>query len=69
MRHGVRRHADKVFDALYTTKPSGMGMGRSISRTIVEAHGGGLWATANRDRGTAFHFTLPGETSGREHAI
>lgn len=51
--------ADKVFDAFFTTKPQGTGMGLAISRTIIEAHGGRLWATANPDGGATFHFTLP----------
>ena len=51
--------ADKVFDAFFTTKPQGTGMGLSISRSIIESHGGRLWATANPDRGTTFQFTLP----------
>ena len=50
---------DKIFDPFYTTKPSGMGMGLSISRSILQAHGGRLWATANDGPGTTFHFTLP----------
>jgi PAS domain S-box-containing protein len=49
---------DRVFDAFHTTKPSGMGMGLPISRTIVEAHGGRLWATSNPDHGETFQFTL-----------
>jgi signal transduction histidine kinase len=50
---------DKIFDAFFTTKPQGTGMGLAISRAIVESHGGRLWATGNPDRGTTFHFTLP----------
>jgi PAS domain S-box-containing protein len=51
----------RVFDAFYTTKPTGMGMGLSISRSIIHAHGGRLWATPNDGPGTTFHFTLPRE--------
>ena len=51
--------ADEIFDAFFTTKPQGSGMGLTISRSIVESHGGSLWATANDGRGAAFHFTLP----------
>jgi signal transduction histidine kinase len=49
----------RLFEAFYTTKPSGMGMGLSICRAIIEAHGGRIWATANQPRGAAFQFTLP----------
>jgi signal transduction histidine kinase len=52
-------HHSVVFDAFYTTKSSGMGMGLSICRSIIEAHGGRLWAEANEPRGTIFQFTLP----------
>jgi PAS domain S-box-containing protein len=50
---------ERVFDSFYTTKPSGMGLGLSICRSIVDAHGGRLWADANEPRGAVFQFTLP----------
>ena len=52
-------HLERVFKSFYTTKPSGTGMGLSICRSIIEAHGGRLWAEANEPRGTVFQFTLP----------
>jgi C4-dicarboxylate-specific signal transduction histidine kinase len=52
-------HLERVFDTFYTTKPSGIGLGLSICRSIIDAHGGRLWAAANEPRGAAFRFTLP----------
>jgi PAS domain S-box-containing protein len=50
---------DQIFSAFFTTKPQGSGMGLAISRSIIDSHGGHLWATANDGRGATFHFTLP----------
>ena len=50
---------ERVFKAFYTTKPKGMGMGLAICRSMVEAHGGRMWASANEPRGAVFQFTLP----------
>ena len=49
----------RLFDPFYTTKPNGLGMGLSLSRSIIEAHGGRLWAEHNKPSGAIFHFTLP----------
>lgn len=55
---------ERVFDAFFTTKADGMGMGLAISRTIIESHGGSLWATPNLPRGAVFQFTLPAQDHG-----
>jgi C4-dicarboxylate-specific signal transduction histidine kinase len=52
-------HIERVFEAFYATKQSGVGMGLSICRSIIDAHGGRLWADANEPRGAVFQFTLP----------
>ena len=56
----------RIFDAFVTTKPQGSGMGLAISRSIIESHGGHLWATANDGRGATFHFTLPAAIEAAE---
>ncbi len=58
--HGISaERMDKLFEAFFTTKDEGMGMGLAICNNIIEAHGGRIWATPNPDRGATFHFTLP----------
>ncbi len=58
--------AERVFEPFVTTKPHGLGIGLSISRSIVDAHGGRLWATPNAERGTTFHMFLPGGEDAHE---
>jgi signal transduction histidine kinase len=56
--------ADRLFSAFYTTKPDGLGMGLSICRSIIEAHGGRVWASRNTGPGMTFQFTVSGEGRG-----
>jgi signal transduction histidine kinase len=53
------RQAERIFDSFYTTKPKGMGLGLSICRSLIEAHGGRLWAAPHEEYGTVVQFTLP----------
>ncbi len=61
-------HVEKVFNAFFTTKAQGTGMGLPISRSIIESHGGRLWAGTSSGRGAVFQFTLPREVSGHQAA-
>jgi len=60
------QQADQLFNAFFTTKPNGTGMGLRISRSIVESHGGRLWAEDNSPRGASFHFALPMKIEAKE---
>jgi signal transduction histidine kinase len=60
---------DRIFDAFFTTKPGGLGMGLSISRSIIEAYGGRLWASGNPDRGMTFAFSLPDSGGGEPERL
>jgi signal transduction histidine kinase len=53
-------HLERIFEAFYTTKSTGIGVGLSICRSIIHAHGGRVWAEVNEPRGAVFRFTLPG---------
>jgi signal transduction histidine kinase len=60
------QQADQIFKAFFTTKPQGTGMGLSISHSIVESHGGRLWAADNTPRGANLYFTLPTKAEVKE---
>jgi signal transduction histidine kinase len=59
------QHADQIFDAFFTTKLHGTGMGLSISRSIVESHGGRLWADGDSPSGATFHIVFPTKVESR----
>jgi signal transduction histidine kinase len=64
---GVKKEeAEHIFDAFYTTKTEGTGMGLAIGRSIIESHGGRLWFTQNTGPGVTFHFTVPVDSSVKE---
>jgi signal transduction histidine kinase len=56
-------NVDRIFNAFFTTKSEGTGLGLAITRSIVESHGGHVWATANSGRGASFHFALPSKVA------
>src|SRR4029077_10481014 len=58
--------ADQIFNAFFTAKPHGTGMGLRVCRTIVESHVGRLWAADNSPRGASFHFALPAKSEAKE---
>jgi len=60
------QHTEQIFNAFFTTKPHGTGMGLRISRSIIESHGGRLWAANNSSRGASFYFTLPAKAEAPE---
>jgi signal transduction histidine kinase len=62
------QQADQIFNAFFTTKRDGTGMGLRISRSIVESHGGRLWAADNSPRGASFHLTLPSKAEIHERS-
>jgi len=61
--------AERIFAPYFTTKRNGLGMGLSISRSIIEAHGGRLWATPGTERGSTFRFTVPLSQNGSDGSI
>jgi signal transduction histidine kinase len=60
-----QQHANQIFNAFFTTKSHGTGLGLRISRSIVESHGGRLWAEGNSPRGASFRFTLPSKVEAQ----
>jgi PAS domain S-box-containing protein len=65
----LQNNPERIFVAFYTTKANGLGLGLSICRSIIDAHGGRLWATPNEPRGTVFHFTVPVAEKSPEHLV
>ena len=71
MQASTRSSSDRLFEAFYTTKGDGMGIGLSISRSIIESHQGRLWARANDGPGATFSFSIPVDAGAgeRSHAV
>lgn len=63
----AKEEAQRLFDAFYTTKEDGLGMGLAISRSIIESHGGRIWASSSENGGAEFHFVLPVARGGRKY--
>jgi len=63
------QNLDRLFNAFFSTKPKGVGMGLSISRSIIQAHCGKIWASSNPEGGTTFWFSLPGPAGARPRTV
>jgi len=64
LRARDREQAERIFEAFFSTKPAGLGMGLSVSRSIVDMHGGKIWAAPNDGPGATMRFTLPAAPRG-----